>query len=170
MQTRSTARSSAAPRPVASSRTSAPSARQPSEQRVGHRRRLLVDLLGHEVVEAPLTGGGHVPVDGQGRRLAGAPSSVVTRMAPGPELGQLVVLEGEQRRVEPEQGRDVRGQDTPRPSPTPTMSGEILRAATTRSGSSAWTAATAKEPRTAPVHDAGPPDGLEPSAISASIR
>ena len=111
MQTRSTARSSAAPRPEASSRTSAPSSAAPSEQRVGHRRRLLVDLLGHEVVEAPLPGGGHVPVDGQGRRPC---RGTVQRHHPQgtrPELGELVVLEGEQLPGRAQQGRDVRGQE-----------------------------------------------------------
>ena len=45
-----------------------------AEQRVGHRGRLLLDLLEHEVVVAALLGGREVPVDPE--RTARASSSV----------------------------------------------------------------------------------------------
>ena len=66
----------------------------PAEQRVGHRPRLLVDLLAHEPVVAVLLGRRQVPVDvvaaALGRRV---PSKPVTRHAVAGDRHDLVLAE-----------------------------------------------------------------------------
>ncbi len=89
-----------------------PVGQQPVEQGVGHRLGLLVHLLAHVVVVAVLAGGLEVPVHGQpgrldlGRRRGGGDPE-----RSRPQLGDLVVLEHEELAGQPEDGRDVRGQE-----------------------------------------------------------
>ena len=83
----------------------------PVEQRVGHRLGLLVHLLGHEVVEAVLAGGVEVPVDVQRGGLDRLAVERGHRDRPGAQLGDPVVVEDEEVVGQPEDGRDVRGQE-----------------------------------------------------------
>ena len=139
-------------------------------QGVGHRVRLLVDLLGHEVVVATLTGRGHVPsmVSAVAPRVGPVQRGHPHRSRVGARpTGRLRGRTGD--RVRPSRaGMSEARNDAP--SPSPTMSGETRRAATISSGSSAWMAATAKEPRTSRE---GAPEALgqgRPPANSASTR
>ncbi len=130
---------------------------EPTEQGVGHRPGLLVDLLAHEVGVAALLGRLHVPVDLQLGRLDHLAGQRRHPHRTGPQLHHLVVVEDPEAPGVPEQGRDVRGQQGRRglsPSPIPTTRGETRRAATIVPGSDAAMTARAKAPRTSRSDDA----------------
>ena len=100
---------------------------------------------------------------------ASAPSRVVTRIEPGLSSASWSSSSANSCRVEPSRaGMSEARNDVP--SPSPTIRGETRRAATTNSGSSACTAATAKEPRTFLSTARRPSARPRPPAISASTK
>ena len=107
----------------------------PAEQRVGDRARLLVDLLAHEPVVAVLLGGRQVPVDvvaacprraSPSKSVTSTPSRVIVTTWSWPSSSASRVCSMNAATSEPRKFS---------PSPSPTTSGELRRAATTRSGS-----------------------------------
>ena len=118
-----------------SSSCSSPSARTPAEQRVGDRARLLEDLLAHEPVVAVLLGGREVPVDVvaacpptgvPSKPVTATPSRVIVTTWSWPSSSASRVCSMNAATSEPRKFS---------PSPSPTTSGELRRAATTRDGS-----------------------------------
>ena len=81
--------------------------REPSEQGVGDRTRLLVHLLAHEVVVTRLLRGLEVPVDVEGDRLHVFAFERRDPKGAGTDLGDLVVLERPERAGDAEKGGDV---------------------------------------------------------------
>ena len=128
-----------------SSSCSSPVGGTPAEQRVGDRARLLVDLLAHEPVVAVLLGGRQVPVDVVAPALRGRPSKSVTSTPSRvivttwswPSSSASRVCSMNAATSEPRKFS---------PSPSPTTSGELRRAATTRVGSWASTATSVNAP------------------------
>ena len=103
-----------------------------AEQRVGDRARLLEDLLAHEPVVAVLLGGGEVPVDVVARcprpgvpskPITATPSRVIVTIWSWPSSSASRVCSMNAATSEPMKFS---------PSPMPTTSGELRRAATTR--------------------------------------
>ena len=111
--------------------------RQPAQQGVGDRLRLLGDLLEHEVVVAALLGGRGVPVDvvrlglGRARREVGDGDAVAA------QLDDLVLVELDRRAGVRDEGGDVGGEEVLARRRRPTTSGELRRAPTRTSGASA---------------------------------
>ena len=130
----STSRSSCSEIRISSS-CSWPAGVVPAEQRVGDRLRLLEDLLAHEPVVAVLLGGREVPVDvvaacprpaTPSKPVTSTPSRVIVTTWSWPSSIASRVCSMNAATSEPRKFS---------PSPSPTTSGELRRAATTRDGS-----------------------------------
>src|SRR5699024_7909714 len=107
--------------------------------------RLLVDLLAHEPVVAVLLRGGQVPVHVVRRRGTGAPVDIGDRDGVRGDRDDLVLAQLDRVRVCSMKAATSEARKCS-PSPTPTTSGELRRAATTASGAAASTATRVNAP------------------------